>query len=124
MKKPFVFLLIMASLFSFDSYAQIRANKDLIGKWEANGLRIEFFADGRVGLIMQGGTMPGATYKTDFFKTPASLDITVTDNRQKVVYKSFITFRDNNTIEMQGYNENDPAAAFMKGRTILLKKAK
>lgn len=124
MKKIFLFFLFITLFASYNSFAQIRSNKDLVGKWESNELKLEFFPDGRVGLLMQGGTMPGATYKTDFFKNPVALDITVTQDRQKMVFKAFIEFINNTTIEMQGYDENDPAAAFMKGRTVTLRKMK
>lgn len=115
----FLFFILSSNLV----HAQIRSNKDLVGKWSCYDLNLDFFADGRLGLIMKGGTMPGATYKTDFYKYPVALDIMITQERKKIVLRSFITFINDSTIKMEEY-KNDDAAGFLKGHSIVLKKTR
>ena len=121
MKKRFYCLLLTAFFISLNSFGQIRSNRDLIGIWENSGLKIEFFADGRVGLVMQGGTMPGATFKTDFFKNPATLSIIITQAQKKMNFKSDIFFINDSTLKMEETN-NDPQSIYLKGHPIILKK--
>src|SRR5688572_2747463 len=119
--KKLLYLLILALSVSYNSHAQIRSGKDILGKWKTEKFQLEFFADGRAGLILPGGSIPGATYKTDFLQNPNVIYISVIQDRQKQVYTFYTRFIDNNTIEVKGDNK-DAAGKFLKGRSLKLSK--
>ena len=115
------FVISILLLLSLTSSGQIRSNKNLIGKWTASGLKLEFIPDGRVLFTMRGGSIPGARYKTDFLQAPALLVIELQDKQKKIVYRSSIEFIDDDTFRMTTL-DNDPAYAFDKQRSVILRR--
>lgn len=114
---------IVFMLSILNGIGQVRANKDLIGKWNASTLQLEFFPDGRLFFSMRGGSIPGARYKTDFAQNPALLNIELVQKAQKIIYKSKIEFIDDNSFRLTAL-DNDPSHAFDKQRSIVLRKVK
>lgn len=103
--------------------AQVRSNKDLVGRWTGANLQLEFFPDGRVMFTMRGGTIPGARYKSDFTKTPAVLHIEIQQKSNTIVYKSTIEFINDDSLRLTTL-DNDLANAFDKQRSVALKRKK
>lgn len=106
-------------LASFSSTSQVRSNKDLIGKWTASGLRLEFMADGRVMFTMRGGSIPGARYKSDFTRIPAVLHIELVQKTKKIVYRSTVEFINDDSFHLTKFDD-DPAHVFDKKSSITL----
>lgn len=104
--------------------AQIRSNRDLVGKWRGTDMQLEFFSDSKVIMIVPGGKLPVATYSADFMKNPIALNISVTDNGQKIVYKGELEFLNNETIRLKYFGDDENNDAFAKGRTVTLKKSR
>lgn len=113
-------LFILVCL-SFHAEGQIRSNKDLIGRWSTPGLKLEFMPDGRLMFTMRGGTIPGARYKTDFTRIPAVLHIELEQTHPKIIYRSTIVFINDDSFQLTKL-DNDPAHAFDKQSSIVLKK--
>lgn len=120
--KKFFFLLIFLISF-FTGLGQLRSNKDLIGKWTASSLKLEFLPDGRILFVMRGGSLPGARYKTDFMQMPALLEIELVQQTKKIVYRTTIEFINDRSIRLTSYDK-DPAKTFGKERNVVLIKEK
>ena len=123
MKKIFILLVTFCLTGIGKVSAQIRSNRDLIGKWEGKDMTLEFSRDSKVIMIIPGGKLPVATYTADFMKNPIELKITLTDNGQKIVYSGRLAFTDNETITLHYSGESNPDIA-EKGRTVTLKKSR
>ncbi len=114
-------LTLLATLFFILSVdGQIRSTRDMIGRWEDNDFKLEFFGDGRLGLTMQGGTLPGAYYTADFQKNPAVVHIVVPSENSKLTYKAYLKFKSNNEIELQWIKESEYNSR--NGQPVILKK--
>lgn len=115
-------IFVFAGLASVN--AQIRSNRDLIGKWSSKEMQFEFFNDQRVSMILPGGKIPKATYQVNFMNNPISLTIVLADNGQTMTYKGSIEFINNETIKLLYFGADSDTDAFAKGRTITLIKGK
>jgi hypothetical protein len=115
--------LLFSCIFSFKAFAQIRSDKDLLGKWEGAGTQLQFFSDKHVSMIARGGKLPLATYKADYMQNPIVLTITLTDNGQTINYKVKLQFINNETIQAE-YMNGESNDVFEKGRQLQLKKIK
>lgn len=127
MKKHFfIFTFFLLALLS--ASAQIRSNRDLIGKWQGNDhgdhLQLEFFADSKVMITAPGGRLPLATYTADFNKIPIEVTLTATDNGKQMSFKGQMEFIDNETIKFTYFGDSKRHDAFAQGRTITMKKNK
>ena len=121
--------LLIAILFcvAVSTSAQIRSNRDLVGKWQGTDIQLEFFADYKVMMVVPGGRLPVATYTMDFIRNPIVVTITLTDNGQKMTYKGELEFINNETIRLQYHAENGNYGSndsFEKEKTVTLKKKK
>ena len=101
------FTLLATLLLTLNVYSQVRSARDIIGQWEGKALKIEFFRDGRLGLTMQGGTLPGAYFTVDFQKNPAQINIVVPSEKSKLTYKAYLKFKSSDEIELQWFKENE-----------------
>ncbi len=119
MNKAFTLLASLFFILCVDG--QIRSTRDMIGRWEHNDFKLEFFADGRLGLTMQGGTLPAAYYTADFQKNPAVVQIIVPSEKSKLTYKAYLKFKSNNEIELQWIKEIEFYHS-RSGQTLKLKK--
>ena len=121
MKKYFLILLICfcTELVS----AQIRSNRDLVGKWEGSNMKLEFLNDQHVIMTLPGGKLPVATFSADFMHNPVALTITLVDNGQKICYKGGLQFIDNDNIQLEYFSGADDNI-FESGRVVKLKKVK
>ena len=119
--------LLLSIAFCFfsimNAFAQIRSNRDLVGKWQSKDTKLEFFRDSKVMMIVPGGTLPVATYTADFMKNPIEIKITLTDNGQEIIYHGRLQFTDNETILIQYSGDNDINNTD-KSRTLILKKSR
>ncbi|MEO6671032.1 MAG: hypothetical protein ABIN36_16240 [Ferruginibacter sp.] len=117
------FLLVLGA-----ASAQIRSNRDLLGKWQGNDrgdqLQLEFFADSKVMITAPGGRLPLATYTADFNKMPVEVSLTATDNGKQLSFKGQMEFLDNDSIKFTYFGDSKRRDAFAKGRTIIMKKSK
>jgi hypothetical protein len=93
----------------------------MIGRWEDNDFKLEFFGDGRLGLTMQGGTLYGAYYTTDFTRNPAVVHLIVPSEKKKLTYKAHLKFRSNKELELQWIKESEFNNA-RSGQPVILKK--
>ena len=117
-----MFVFMLSGLASVN--AQIRSNRDLIGKWNSKEMQLEFFSDQRVSMILPGGKIPKATYLVNFMNNPISLTITLADNGQTMTYKGSIEFINNETIKLLYFGVDSGNDAFAKERTITLVKGR
>ncbi len=124
MKKKIGLMLIFVFAGIIAVNAQIRSNRDLIGRWKAKEMQLEFFNDQRVSMILPGGKIPKATYEVNFMNNPVSLTITLADNGQTITYKGSIEFINNETIKLLYFGADTGNDAFAKGRNITLVKGK
>lgn len=108
---------------SISTTAQIKANRDLIGKWQGPNMQLEFFADQHVSLTLPGGRLPMATFSADYMRNPIFVTITLVDNGQKLIYKANLEFIDNENIQVE-YISGDVNHQFEKGKILKLKKLK
>ena len=123
MKKRILFVILM-SVIALPLFAQIRSNRDLVGKWKGHDLQAEFFSDLKVVVTLPGGKLPAGTYAADFMKMPIALTITVKDNGQKIQYTGQLEFIDNSTIRLRYFDPEERKDPFAKGRTVTLKKVR
>ncbi len=119
-KSLFILLLIFSG---FGLSAQIRSNRDLVGKWQGNNMKLEFFSDQHVIMTLPGGRLPVATFTADYMHNPVLLMITVMDNGQKLSYKGNLQFLDNENIQLE-YFAGNSNNVFEKGRVVKLKRLK
>jgi len=115
--------ILLISFCSNGLCAQIRSNSDLVGKWQASNMQLEFFSDQHVIMVIPGGKLPVATFTADFMHNPILLTITLTDKGQKIIYKANLQFRDNENIQLEYFSGGDEHL-FEKGRMISLKRSK
>ncbi|MBS1741442.1 MAG: hypothetical protein JST81_00280 [Bacteroidetes bacterium] len=106
--------------------AQLRSNKDLIGKWsgadKGQQLQLEFFANATVMITTEGGRLPLATYTANFNTMPIEVKLTATDHGQQMNFKGQLTFIDNRTIKLTYFGDNKRNDVFAEGRTITMQK--
>jgi hypothetical protein len=115
-------LTFLATLFFMTSVdGQVSSTRDIIGRWEHKDFKLEFFTDGRLGLTMQGGTLPAASYTADFHQNPAVIHLIVPSEKSKLTYKAYLKFKSNIEMELQWFKENDFNYS-RNGQTIRLKK--
>ncbi|MEO6584267.1 MAG: hypothetical protein ABIO05_08070 [Ferruginibacter sp.] len=112
-----ILLALMVTFIFSTGNAQLRSNKDLIGKWKSNQTLLTFFPDGRVELLLNGGILPGARYKTDFVSFPPLLTINVEQNHQSIIYRSSLQFIDSKTLKITTLSD-DLSKAFTAQRSI------
>ncbi|MEO7524677.1 MAG: hypothetical protein ABIT58_11315 [Ferruginibacter sp.] len=128
MKNIFIVIFTVLLTNTISVSAQIRSNRDLLGKWHGNdrgeNLDLEFFADSKVMITAQGGRLPLATYTADFMKMPIEVVLTATDHGQKMVVKGELTFIDHETFKLVYFGDNKRRDAFAEGRSIVMKKTK
>lgn len=120
--QKYLYILLISFLGNQVS-AQIRANRDLLGKWQGENMQVEFFSDQHVMLTLPGGKLPMATFTADFMRNPAMLIITLSNNGQKIIYKADLLFIDNENIQLEYFSGGDENL-FEKGRVVKLKKMK
>ena len=128
MKKYFLLIFTMLLINTINVSAQIRSNRDLLGKWHGNdrgdNLDLEFFADSKVMITAPGGRLPLATYTADFMKMPIEVTLTATDHGKNLTVKGKLEFVDNETIKLTYFGDNKRRDAFAEGRSIIMKKVK
>ncbi|HTE01827.1 MAG TPA: hypothetical protein VK668_21205 [Mucilaginibacter sp.] len=113
MKNMITFLLI---LFSVSAFAQNHTQKDLLGHWEGSDsagtpAAVTFSDSAKVVVAIQGVALPPYTCKSDFTKTPATIDLAVIAlNGKEAILPGFMLFVDDNTIKWWIFpNGNRPA---------------
>ena len=116
-----LFIILFLFFAAVQAMGQVRSNKDLVGRWSATSLKLEFLPDGRVIFAMKGGSIPGARYKTDFTQTPPSLAIELVQKSRKVIYNFGLEFTSNKTLRLTTLN-SDASNAFDKQRSVILMK--
>ncbi len=121
MQKFFKFLVF--SLLFMPASAQIRSDRDLVGKWQGTDMKLEFFNNQRVVMTLPGGKLPAANFNADYMRNPVAITITLTDKGQKLIYKGSLKFIDNENIEVE-YFSGGAENVFEKGRTVKLRKQK
>ncbi|MFT3911773.1 MAG: hypothetical protein QM737_20280 [Ferruginibacter sp.] len=128
MKKHFLIILSLLLINTLNVSAQIRSNRDLLGKWHGNdrgdNLDLEFFADSKVMITAPGGRLPLATYTADFMKMPIEVVLTATDHGKNLTVKGKLEFINNETIKLTYFGDNKRHDAFAEGRSIVMKKIK
>ena len=110
-------------LLGFQAMSQLRSNKDLIGKWAASSLKLEFFPDARVNFAMKGGSIPGARYRSDFTQTPPLLIIELLQQTKKRTYSFILEFINDKSFRLTT-KDADAGSAFDKQRSVILQKEK
>ena len=128
MKKYLPLIFTMLLINTINASAQIRSNRDLLGKWHGNdrgdNLDLEFFADSKVMITAPGGRLPLATYTADFMKMPIEVSLTATDHGKNLTVKGHLEFIDNDTIKLTYFGDSKRHDAFAEGRSIVMKKIK
>lgn len=122
MSRSFSLLLVFV-ISAIGCFAQIRSDKDLVGKWEGGGMKLQFFSDRHISIIGRGGQLPMGSFKSDYMQNPAIVMISISDHGQTLTYKVKLQFIDNDNILVE-YLSGDSADAFEKGRQVRLKKIK
>ena len=118
----FLFILLICFCSNLAS-AQIRSNRDLLGKWQGRDMQLEFFSDQHVIMILPGGKLPIANFTADYMHSPIALTISVVDKGQKITYKGNLQFLDNENIQLEYFSGGEDNI-FEKGRVVKLKKVK
>lgn len=121
--KGMLLLFLMAFVSGLGCLAQIRSDKDLVGKWEGGGMKLQFFSDRHISITGRGGQLPMGIFKSDYMQNPAIIMISISDHGQTLTYKVKLQFIDNDNIQVE-YLSGDSADAFEKGRQVRLKKLK
>ena len=120
--QKYLYILLLV-VFSNQVSAQIRSNRDLVGKWQGRDMQLEFFSDQKVMMILPGGKLPVATFTADYMRNPVALIITLVNNGQKMIYRGNLQFLDNENIELEYFGGGEDNV-FEKGRVVKLKKQK
>ena len=117
-----LFILLICFCSSMAS-AQIRSNRDLVGKWQGRDMQLEFFSDQHVIMTLPGGRLPIAGFTADYMSTPIAITITLVNNGQKITYKGKLQFLDDENIQLEYFSGGEDNI-FEKGRVVKLKKVK
>jgi len=97
----FITVILVAILFSLNSFSQLNSTKILIGKWEATDRgktgKFEFIDGTHVTVTYPDGSVDNCTYKIDFTKYPVWFDIINSKARMSRTLNGLIQILNNTT---------------------------
>jgi hypothetical protein len=125
------FILLLVTIFTYSSIAAQSASfKHLLGKWEGKDLEntttgLEIVDSSKLYLVYGGEKKEVASYRADFSKNPAWLDLTLKDSTEIITIRTLMSFINDNLLKWQLFeSENRPEHfASDRGEIIYLRRA-